>query len=66
MVSCVKRVAKSILGEFRNAPQYQGTSWWNKKVKIYIEIKRKFPKDLNNDGVNFKSYKLAIESKKVT
>jgi len=46
MASCVKRVVKDV-GESRGgAPSCKDTSWWNKKVKAAIKIKRDSYRDL--------------------
>ena len=46
-VSCIKIVAKDVLGESRvSAPPCKDTSWWNKEVKAAIKIKRDSYRDL--------------------
>ena len=38
--SCIKRVAKDVLGESQGgAPPCKDTSWWNEEVKAVIKIK---------------------------
>ena len=40
IASCIKRVAKDVLGESRcGAPPCKDTSWWNEEVKATIKIK---------------------------
>jgi len=41
IASCIKRVAKDVLGEsYVGAPPCKDTSWWNEVVKAAIKIKR--------------------------
>ena len=47
MVSCIKRVAKNVLGESRGgALPCKDTSWWNENVKAAIKIKQDSYRDL--------------------
>lgn len=39
MVSCIKKVAKNILGKLMGTTQYKEVSWWNEKVKKVTKIK---------------------------
>ena len=67
IASCIKRIAKDVLGEsWGGAPPCKGTSWWNEEVKTFIMIKRNSYRDLKKycDGVSFERYKLAKEAKK--
>jgi len=67
IASCIKRIAKNVLGESRgSAPPYKDTSWWNEEVKVAIKIKRDSYRDLkkNCDGVSFERYKLAKKEAK--
>ena len=69
ILSCIKRVAKDVLGEsWGGTPPCKHTSWWNGEVKAVIKIKRDSYIDLkkNFDRVSFERYKLAKnEAKKV-
>ena len=67
IASCIKRVAKDLLGESRGgAPPCKDTSWWNEEVKAATKIKRDFYSDLkkNCDRVSFERYKLAKKKAK--
>jgi len=67
IASCIKRVAKDVLGESRGgASPCKDTSWWNEEVKAAIKIKRDSYRDLkkNCDGVSFERYKLAKKEAK--
>ena len=62
IASCIKRVAKDVLGEsLGGTPLCKDTSWWNEEVKAVIKIKRNSYRDLkkNCDGVSCERYKLA-------
>lgn len=54
MVSCIKIVAKTVLGESRNdGLPIKNKSWWNKEIKTIFKIKWDFYRGLkNSDGVN--------------
>lgn len=68
MVSCIKRVAKNVLGKSRHgAPLYIDVSWWTQEVKSTIKIKRDSYRDLkkNNNRIGFKRYKLIQKEDKI-
>ena len=62
IASCIRRVAKDVLGESRGGD----TSWWNEEVKVAIKIKRDSYKDLkkNCDELSFERYKLGKKEAK--
>ena len=67
IASCIKRVAKDVLGEsWGGAPLCKDTSWWNEEVKAAIKIKPDSYRDLmkNCDGVSFERYKLTKKKAK--
>jgi len=67
MASCIKRVAKDVLGESKGgSPLYNDTSWWNEELKSATKIKWDSYRDLkrNNNEVSFERYKLAKKAKK--
>ena len=67
ITSCIKIVAKNVLGESRGGtPPCKDISWWNEEVKAAIKIKRNSYRDLkkNYDGVSFEKYNLAKKEAK--
>ena len=66
IASCIKRVAKEVLGESRGgAPPYKDTSWWNEEVKAAIKIKQNSYRDLEkNCDSDYWEYKLAKKEAK--
>ena len=68
MASCIKRVAKNVLGESKGgAPLCKDTSWWNEEVKVVIKIKQLLQRFKKNfDGVSFERCKLAKKEAKKT